>query len=263
MSNSNDYEAGSSTLDTADQLFLVRTDRGIMGPITKSALEEMIRTGAVGEGDSINKYGETAWIGIGKSGFFARFIRFGRRRAFVDELTRRDKDGVVSFFFHVSLLKFSIMSLFTLQLYSAYWFYKHWSIIRARENSGINPWLRTLLADIYSFSLFNRIIIQSIYVNKNIDVRFAKYISAACAIYFVATSLYTYYIPDKDLLYLFIPFPTFVLLAIQREANFVNNALTPRYERNSRLTLGNWIWIGVGGIFIALAVVGVFIPPEE
>ena len=42
-------------------------------------------------------------------------------------------------FFAVSILKFIVLSIFSLGVYDIYWFYKNWKLARAREDSDILP----------------------------------------------------------------------------------------------------------------------------
>jgi len=52
------------------------------------------------------------------------------------------------------------------------------------------------------------------------------------------------------------------LLPVQSYANRINLEAVPAHDVNSRFTIWNWIWIVVGGIFLLLAMIGLFMPAE-
>jgi len=64
-------------------------------------------------------------------------------------------------FFQTSAKKAGILMFFTLGLYSLYWFYKHWIMIRVSTGEKVTPILRAIFQIFFVFSLFGRIEIQA------------------------------------------------------------------------------------------------------
>lgn len=57
----------------------------------------------------------------------------------------------------VSLFKFFVLSLLTLNVYTYYWIYKCWVYVRKQEGGGLHSFLRTLFAPLTFASLLKRI----------------------------------------------------------------------------------------------------------
>lgn len=60
-------------------------------------------------------------------------------------------------YFPVSVTKFIGMAVFTIGLYSFYWFYQNWRFVADRDDPGIWPAARTCFSPIFYFSLLDRI----------------------------------------------------------------------------------------------------------
>ena len=58
-------------------------------------------------------------------------------------------------YYPVSILKFSILSFATFQLYLFYWFYKNWKYVKTRDHNNISPFWRTLLFNFWCYALLS------------------------------------------------------------------------------------------------------------
>src|SRR5262249_28931854 len=52
------------------------------------------------------------------------------------------------------------------------------------------------------------------------------------------------------------------ILVVQGYINDLNKRVNPDFEMNSKFTVWNWIAIVIGGIWLVLSVIGLFLPPD-
>lgn len=156
--------------------------------------------------------------------------------------------------FAVSLPKLIVLSIFTLGLYELYWAYKHWVAIRRAERSDILPAARAFFGVIFCWALFTRIEKTGV-AAKVPDAPPAGFLAIAWIILTLCWRL-----PDPVWV-ISLGAPLFTL-PIQAYANRINARLAPGHDRNVRFGLTNIAWIVVGGIVLALAMVGLFMPAD-
>ncbi|HEX6398025.1 MAG TPA: hypothetical protein VFZ95_11420, partial [Steroidobacteraceae bacterium] len=58
--------------------------------------------------------------------------------------------------FAAGAVKVLVMSLVTLGFYQLYWFYRHWSLVGARDRSDIMPFWRAFFGVFFCYPLFKR-----------------------------------------------------------------------------------------------------------
>ncbi len=68
-----------------------------------------------------------------------------------------DDGGVTAEFYVVSLRKFNILFFCTFGVYSIFWFYKNWRIIKTKQNREIWPVPRAIFSIFFAHSLFREI----------------------------------------------------------------------------------------------------------
>lgn len=157
--------------------------------------------------------------------------------------------------FAVSILKLIVLSIVTLGLYEMYWAYKHWVAIRLREQSEIMPAPRAFFGVIFAWALFRRI--EKIGVAEGVpDAPPAGFLAIAWVVVTLCWRL-----PDPVWL-ISMAAPVF-MLPIQAYANRINAQLAPAHDRNARFGWANIAWIVVGGIILALAIVGSMMPATD
>ena len=76
--------------------------------------------------------------------------------------TEEDSEIEVSYSDYQSVKHFCILNLFSLGLYSFFWFYKHWQFLRDEKKFDINASFRTTLTLFYGYSLFKNFYILAI-----------------------------------------------------------------------------------------------------
>jgi hypothetical protein len=154
--------------------------------------------------------------------------------------------------FAVSVLKLVVMSFFTLGLYEIWWCYKQWAAIRRHEHSDILPAARAIFGVLFCWSLFRRI--EKLGIEEKVpDAPPAGFLAVAWIIVTLCWRL-----PDPVWI-VSMAAPLF-MLPMQSYANRINARLAPDHDRNARFGWANIAWIVVGGIVLALAMIGLFMP---
>ena len=155
-------------------------------------------------------------------------------------------------FFPVSVTKLVVLSICTLGIYELYWFDRNWRQIKARERTDISPALRTIFAYFYCYQCFGRV--------RNYDVPAladSKLAAGPLAIGWIVTS-FLWKLPDP---YWWLTLFAFVfLIPVQAHVNRINATVSPNHDLNKRFSAWNWVAVAIGGIFVALAVIGTLLP---
>jgi hypothetical protein len=155
-------------------------------------------------------------------------------------------DECDSYYFAASTSKFIIMSICSLGLYEIYWFYKNFWQIKKREQSKINPAIRSLFSPFIAYSCFKRI--QKTATEQGVSP--LPSIGFLATSYFVVNALYT--LPDP---YWFISiFGFLAVIPVNTAAQSINKKLTPNSPENSAYSGWNWSIIIIGGLILVMAV---------
>lgn len=157
-------------------------------------------------------------------------------------------------FFPVSLTKLLVLSICTLGLYEIYWFYKNWQLVKRRETSDIVPALRALFTVLFCYSLFRRVGEES---EKN---GISSISFGPLAVGWIVTTV-LWRLPDPYWLVSFLA--VLFMLPVQYAANVINSRVAPGHDPNRRFSGWNIAATIVGGLFLFLAVIGAFLPPEQ
>lgn len=147
-------------------------------------------------------------------------------------------------FFAVSLLKFAVMSFFTLGLYELYWFYRNWQRIRVRQQRDIKPSLRTMFVLIYCYPCFREIRKTGLQIMAGAAPPMGLLAAGWTAMYLA------FQLPKPG--WLIAIFSWVFIVPVQAYANQINVEAVPGHERNSQFTAWNWVWICVGALVILL-----------
>ena len=164
------------------------------------------------------------------------------------------RQSTVPLFFPVSITKLLVLSICTLGLYEIYWFYKNWQLVKRRENSNINPALRSLFGVLFCYSLFRR-------VGEQVESHNNKSIPAGllAAGWIVLTLLWK--LPDPYWLLTFLA--VFFMVPVQQAVNSINSQAARGHDQNRRFGGWNIAAVIIGGLILALAIIGTFLPPEQ
>jgi hypothetical protein len=169
--------------------------------------------------------------------------------------TNGDGGNAAAPFFAVSLLKLTVLSICTLGLYEAYWFYKNWKIIKAREISNISPFWRAFFTPIFCIQCFLRV---SDY-GRALGVVPGPPPARLLGIAWILDCL-AYKLPDP---YWIVTMFSFVfMLPIQAYANRINRAVDGQHDPNSRFSAWNWCAVVFGGGFFVLVLIGSLLPDK-
>ncbi len=148
-------------------------------------------------------------------------------------------------FYPVSILKFSLLSIFTFDLYLFFWFYKNWKYIRDENHRNINVFWRTLFFNFSCYALLSD-------VNAEI-CRKQEYPPGAgyktrpnglLAILFFLLVSVSWRLPDPYSLVSFLSFAP--LLFAVNDINALNGRENYHYNRNSRLIFRHYALILIG-----------------
>jgi hypothetical protein len=155
-------------------------------------------------------------------------------------------------YFCVSLLKLSAMSLFTLGIYEFYWFYKNWTFIKERENTGISPFWRASFAFFFCYPCFSRIYAQAKTLHL-VESSSAGILTVGWIMMLITVGL-------PGAFWLLSLFSFIFILPVQSLANRINLEMAPSHNPNQRFTSLNLVSIAVGGLVTLLSIVATFMP---
>ena len=170
---------------------------------------------------------------------------------------------ITSAFYVVSPTKFIILFVCTMGIYQLYWFYAHFrrSKIASRDDSW--PLARTVFAIFFTHGLFRSINLQS---NLKGVSSFKPDAHATTFVLLTIAGRVVDRIGQNfeefsglALLGILLGLATGLpLFAAQKAAN--QAAGDPEGTQNSRLTVGNWAWCGLGMLFWLLILAGMLLP---
>lgn len=167
-------------------------------------------------------------------------------------------------FYVVSKKKFFALFLSTLGVYSAYWFWKQWSVIKKSTGEKMWPIARTLFTIFFAYPLFEQIesaanevlgikrtrlrLFALIYIGAIIGFRIIDRISVLAIVYLSALMFLT------GLL-------SFCAWQAQEQANIASK--DDKGLNNSCFTALNYFWMILGVIVWSLIILGTLISPFE
>jgi hypothetical protein len=156
--------------------------------------------------------------------------------------------------FAVSTTKFVVMCVATLNLYTVYWFYKHWVAIRRRTGDKVSPVWRAIFSIIWAYSCFQYIEVEARKRGLTRTLS-AGGLAAGWAILNLLARL-----PDPFWLVSLLAF--LFLLPVQSLANELNAKVAPGADRNARFTLANIVWLVFAALMWLLLIVGLAMPDQ-
>lgn len=174
-----------------------------------------------------------------------------------------DAPAAAPSFYVVSPRKFVLLYLLTVGMYTVYWFYQNWTLLKRQHDLKIWPVPRAIFAIFFTHSLFAEIDRAA----ASRSVRYA-WNAAGTATTYVVLSIVNSLIsqlanrdigsPVTDLAsLLMVPAVMFPLLAAQKAANFA--AGDPDGDSNDALTAANIVWMVVGVLLWLLVLLGLYV----
>jgi len=155
--------------------------------------------------------------------------------------------------FVVSTKKLFILETLTMGLYSIYWFYKNYKIIRTEENNSIQPALRAIFQVFFTFNLFRRV--ENSAKSNNVSI---PYSTTTLAALYVALCIFTNLSDQISYTvgfigYLAIPASAWILMQVQTTVNSISD--DREGLSNHRFTLANYLWCFLGFLLWLVVVV--------
>lgn len=167
-------------------------------------------------------------------------------KAKVEDAAPADQAGTA--YFPVSLLKLAVMCVTTFSIYEIYWFYKNWKNAQRLANVDANAPIRAFFYGITSYWLFQLMRDHAKGVDPALTIA-AGPLAIAVLLLAAAANL-----PDPYWLLTFLSF--LPLLRVQSAVNRVNRQLAPQADPNARFSGWNIAGALLGGLVVALAVLG-------
>lgn len=149
-------------------------------------------------------------------------------------------------YFAVSPIKFALMNVATVFIYSIYWAYKNWKYIKQRDKSDSWPLVRAIFVPITYYGILSDI--REKYSPRMLKSE--RIVASLAIFYFISNVFWQFPDPYSLLGFLSIVFLLPAVLAI-KELNRGGEALA----KNSRHRLVNWVVYVIGTPFIVLVVV--------
>ena len=157
--------------------------------------------------------------------------------------------------FPVATHKFIVLSICSLGIYLLYWWYQNWKRISDVSSEALSPFWRTFFAPVWGFSLFGHI--QDLASARGVTTRWSPTLLAT--LYLLVNLLWVLPSPWSLLtLAAFLP-----IVPVQMTSQRIN-ASSPAgvtEDRNHRYSGLNITTIVIGGLILALAMIGAFIAP--
>ncbi len=165
-------------------------------------------------------------------------------------------------FYVVAPLKYFVLYFFTLGAYEYYWFYKNWSLFKARTNENIWPVMRAIFPVFFAHALFERV--DSYLHNEGAEYSWTPSTTATTFVILQIAGNVLNRLSIKtdntwiDVLSIVIIVP--LVLPMYNAQKAINAACDdPEGKSNAKLGAGNYAWMFVGVIFWVLAIAGTVI----
>jgi hypothetical protein len=147
------------------------------------------------------------------------------------------------------------MYVVTFGLYELYWFYRQWVAVRNFNEIYISPAARTMVAGIFAFGLFKRILDTS-----RVKPTFSVGLSVVLGAFILASAIAAYLPPPYVFIAALGPLP---LVPMQVLANRANSRVDPTHAVNAKLSRLNWVAVVLGGSIVLLGAIGVVLAVLE
>jgi hypothetical protein len=171
-------------------------------------------------------------------------------------------------YYVVSMTKFWVLMISSLSLYSVYWFYKNWALIKERNQEAIWPVPRAVFNIFFTHSLLHRVDADLVKMGMSGRVN-ATAISVAYVVASILANLIDragFAMPVGTSFFGLFTLSLFLtavaIYALSRAQVAINLASSdPQGDSNSAFSVANWIWIALGLIFWTLSIVGITTSP--
>ncbi len=147
-------------------------------------------------------------------------------------------------YFSVSPWKLVVMSVCTLGLYQAWWFFSNWILVKVRQDLEVFPIWRFIFSFIYCYPLF-----KIAYELTNRTSPYTLILLGFMTAAWIIVSLFDYL---ADPYSIYSVFSVIFLTPVQIAMNKVNDSVSPDHDRNREFSGLNRTGIIAGGLFVAI-----------
>lgn len=159
-------------------------------------------------------------------------------------------------YFPVATHKFVSMSLCTLGIYTVYWFYVNWQRVARRSHAPISPFWRAFFAPFWGISMARQVHEQATLAGAR-----PGWSAGSLGSVYLVVSLVGWRLPDPWWIVSLLAFaPLVPVVRTMQEVNATGLALE---GDNRHYSVANMLALILGGLVIALAVVGTLLPVED
>lgn len=158
-------------------------------------------------------------------------------------------------FYCVSAAKLSILSFVTFGLYELFWFYKNWTLVKARSGLNIRPFWRAFFSPFFCYSFVNTV--NSAAQSLNVTPKIKPGLIAG--FYFGLIVLHR--LPDPYWLISLFSFLPLILIA--RLIRRIHETARPGFDSVVGWGGGAYATLVVGSFFTVLGFIGTFGPPTR
>jgi hypothetical protein len=158
--------------------------------------------------------------------------------------------------------KFLLLMVLTLGLYSVYWFYRNWKLLNV-HHKGYWPVPRAIFSIFFAHALFSEV--DSLLRKRGIKHAWAP--GTAATVYVISAIASRVLekladMPGVSPMFSVIAFLTLIpivssLYSAQRAINAAEG--DPQGLGNARITWANLIWMALGGLLLAVVLLGMFL----
>ncbi len=171
-------------------------------------------------------------------------------------------------FITVSRRHLMTMYIVTLGLYSVYWFYRHWSILKRTTMPKIWPIPRAIFQIFFAYEFFTIVEKQAeeAAVEKLYDPYKLAWLYVGFLIASNITDRFEEYIPDHidvGILFLALVVPPILLWPVQRTINRVNENNGSEQNENRSHSMWESVAIVIGSIVLLLSIAGLLMGVTE
>jgi len=149
--------------------------------------------------------------------------------------------------------RFIVLSIISLGIFEAYWFYKQWLFYTYLGKVKGSPFLHAAFAPLASFMLFPHVLRMATAHGFKAPMG-----ASALSLLWIAPAAFSR-LPDPYSLLSATTFiaPLFALKAVNHIWRSVDRSTMP-----STLSRGAKIWVAIGAVLFILSIIGVLMPPE-
>ncbi len=176
----------------------------------------------------------------------------------VPEKERLEVGSQETIYFHISIIRFAVMSVISMGIFQAYWIYRNWRYLQSRDGLKISPFWRGIFGVFFCHSLL-KIVHSDTKASSAVNPMFSPGFLAVGWILFTVISNIAGRVPDASASLVSFVSQTiafFFLMPVQNYINRVNESLG-NSGKYAGYTFGQVLCILVGMVLWVLVFKGI------